>query len=442
MSPKRMIPALVILCGIAAAPPVRCQHAGYRQGSLPSDQPQPIYANDPQDSWNRMFYFLFTRRVKLRLTDDYREEGPFQPAHFASFPAFPPRPVSDLTFERIESGDRGIDPLYPSFLDSLGTVRLMTEPRYSEFERALRAALEERSQRTPIARALMQSDLWAAYDMVYRNSRWVDAARSTLILKMLARMIRKLALTREEIAALPDNYAAGTNRLHLPDVFGEHSPWIEIEWGQDRLHDSSANHRRSTRVFLNPGSKPIDQRSFLEAFRDDRSPHAPLKAVALVTQSLVINNSGNAVPSRNTTEVQVREFNRSSDGRLSKTEIAEFELSRRAMLTEPASGGLVRFEETAPAYLAASGNDYGFAAGIDSSDGRARDISIMGSLRARCVGCHGADVAILFTFSKQDPRAGEIRILDKQTNEHAQYVVERKTKLESWKSLQEHWAQN
>src|SRR5215467_6463962 len=153
MSSKRLIPAVVVLGGIATAQVVRCQQARYRQGSLPSDQPQPIYANDPHDSWNRIFYYLFTRRVHFRLTDDFREEEPFQQAHFASFPAFPPRPVSDRIFERIESGDRGIDPLYPSFLDSLGTVWLMTEPRYSEFEKALRAALGERNQRTPIARA-------------------------------------------------------------------------------------------------------------------------------------------------------------------------------------------------------------------------------------------------------------------------------------------------
>ena len=318
----------------------------------------------------------------------------------------------------------------------------MTEPRYSEFEKSLRAAIEEPNRRTPIARAMMQSDLWAAYDMIYRNLRWLNVERSTFILKMLARMIRKLSLTPDEIAALPDNYVTATQRLHLPDLFGENSPWIEIEWGQGRLHDSAADYRRSTRVFLNPGSKPIDQRSFLEEFRDDRSPHAPLQAVALVTQPLIIDDSGNVAPGRTTTEVQVREFSLSSDGRLSKTEITEFELHRRTMLTDPASGGLVRFDETAPAYLPASGNDYTFASGIDSSDARTRDISIMGSLRARCVACHGANVSALFTFSKQDPRAGEIRILGKHANEHGHYVVEHKMKLGSWKSLQEHWMQN
>jgi hypothetical protein len=442
MRGRSLIPVLIILCGMAAVPTGRCQQRGHRQGSLELDQPQRVYGNDPQDSWNRMFYCLFTRPVVLRLTADFPEGAPFHTVHSASFPAFPALPVSDRTFERIESGDRGIDPLYPSFLDSRGTQRLFTEPRYSEFENALRAALDDHDNRTPIQRALMQSDLWAAYDMVYRNSRRVDSARSALILKMLARMIRKLALTPEEVAALPNNYAVGANRLHLPDLFGEHSPWIEIEWARGRLHDSSADYRRSTRVFLNPGSKLTDVRGFLEAFRLNRSPHAPLEAVALVTQCLLIDNSGNPVPSGITAEVQIREFSRPSDGRVSKTEIAEFDLSRRAILTDPASGGLMPSDEISPSYLASAGNDYGFASGIDSSDGQTRDISILGSLRTRCVGCHGADVGTLFTFSRQDPRSGEIRILNKRMNQHAQYVVEQKMKHDSWGSLQERWLQN
>jgi len=232
-------------------------------------------------------------------------------------------------------------------------------------------------------------------------------------------MIHKLALTPGEVAALPDNYAVGAKRLHLPDVFGMPGPWIEIEWARDRLHDSSANYRRSTRVFLNPGSKVSDLRGFLEAFRVDNSPHAPLKAVALVTQCLLIDSSGDPVPSRITTEVQVREFFRSSDGRLSKTRVAEFDLSRRVMLTDPSSGGLVRLGEASLAYLASAGNDYEFASGIDSADGRPRDIPILGSLRNRCVGCHGADVGILFTFSRKDPRSGEIRVPNKRMSEHA-----------------------
>ena len=286
----------------------------------------------------------------------------------------------------------------------------------------------------------MQTDLWAAYDLVQRSSGRLDSARSSHML-MLARMIRKLALTREEIAGLPDNYAVAAKRLPLPDLFGEKSPWIEIEWSRGRLHDSAANYRRSTRVFLNPGPKPGDVRGFLEGFRMNRVPHAPLEAVALVTQSLLIDKTGNPVPGGITTEVQVREFTPSSEGRPAKTKISEFEFSRRTMLTDPASGGLAPVAETSPAYLAAAGNDYAFASAIDSLDGT-RTISILGSLRSRCVGCHGADAGTLFTFSRQDPSAGEIRILDRRGNEHAAYVIQQKMQHESWKSLQERWLQN
>ena len=109
------------------------------------------------------------------------------------------------------------------------------------------------------------------------------------------------------------------------------------------------------------------------------------------------------------------------------------------MLTDRASGGLVRFSENAPTYLSSSGNDYEFASGIESSEGSKRDISILGSLMTRCAGCHGKEVDNIFTFSRHDPRAGVITILDKRTNEHARSVVEQKTKSESWKSLQEYW---
>jgi hypothetical protein len=142
MPARRMIPALIVLCGTAAVLPGRAEQSGYRQGSLESDQPQRLYGNDPEDSWNRIFHCLFTRTVTLRLTEDFQEGAPFRTASFGGIPGFPVLRVSDRTFERIESGDRGIDPLYPSFLDSVGTLRLFTEPRYAEFEKALRAARE------------------------------------------------------------------------------------------------------------------------------------------------------------------------------------------------------------------------------------------------------------------------------------------------------------
>src|SRR5215472_11051210 len=72
----RIIPALIILCAIVG----RSQQRGYRRDSLDSDQLQPIYAKDAQDPWNRVFHYLFTRTVRLRLTEDFPEGAPFHPA--------------------------------------------------------------------------------------------------------------------------------------------------------------------------------------------------------------------------------------------------------------------------------------------------------------------------------------------------------------------------
>src|SRR5215472_16399665 len=101
----------------------------YQVGSLPKDEPQAVYSADRDDSWNRIFYCLFTRTVQLRLSDDFLEGAPYsQPTQTR----FPQRSISDGTFERIEGGDRAIEPLYPSFLTSSGPFQVLDEPRYSQ----------------------------------------------------------------------------------------------------------------------------------------------------------------------------------------------------------------------------------------------------------------------------------------------------------------------
>src|SRR5262249_58914238 len=49
----------------------------YQIGSLPKDEPQAVYSADRDDSWNHIFYCLFTRTVQLRLSDDFLAAAPF-----------------------------------------------------------------------------------------------------------------------------------------------------------------------------------------------------------------------------------------------------------------------------------------------------------------------------------------------------------------------------
>jgi len=134
--------------------------------------PEPIYSPDPHDPWNRFFYFLFSRRVQTRLSDDFSEGAPFRQE--VEREGGGGIRVSTRVFERNEICDRAIDPLYPSFEVGAGSRLVLSDPAYSEFAGAMREALSERVQRPVIARALMQSDLWAAYDVLFGESFLAD----------------------------------------------------------------------------------------------------------------------------------------------------------------------------------------------------------------------------------------------------------------------------
>jgi hypothetical protein len=128
---------------------VVAQEATYSppKATLLDSAPQPIYSSDPNDAWNRIFYFLFSRCVDTRLSDLFPEGAPFVDG------------ISTRLFERDEIGDRAIDPLYPSHFVNIGSRLVLTDPAYSDFQKALQDALNEKAQRPAIARALMQSDL-------------------------------------------------------------------------------------------------------------------------------------------------------------------------------------------------------------------------------------------------------------------------------------------
>ena len=78
-----------------------------------------------------------------------------------------PRYASKAKLSRTELGDRAIEPLYPTFFTAKGIMEVLSEPLYSELTGALQQAIDEKKTRSPIERALMQADVWAAYDIIY-----------------------------------------------------------------------------------------------------------------------------------------------------------------------------------------------------------------------------------------------------------------------------------
>jgi len=43
-----------------------------------AEAPEKIYSDNPNDSWNRIFYYLFSRRVTARLSSEFPEGAPFE----------------------------------------------------------------------------------------------------------------------------------------------------------------------------------------------------------------------------------------------------------------------------------------------------------------------------------------------------------------------------
>ncbi len=399
-----------------------------------SADPQNIYSADANDSWNRIFHLLFSRTVKTRMTSEFPEGKPFTAAR--RFGMAPSVRVSTRTFDRFEMGDRAIEPLYPSFFIADGVRQILTEPNFSKLKAALLEANAETNTRPAIARALMQSDVWAAFDLLAPFAKsGNDAKQAEELVPLLAKLVKKLALTEQEIASLPQTYEQARAAFNLPDLFAQNSSWMEIQMLPERLHDDAADFRRAARVFVHPAAR-ADKQTLLARLQTEVNPMSQLDGLVLIMQDLLIDNRGVILPSPIVRDVQIRKFTTDANETLATSEIQQFELSRRNLLTRSTEGGMVSYSEKSPAYLADAGNDYTFASAITTDDGKDRSTAVLTTLRGRCESCHGRMVNALFTLSTHEalPRPPIAR-LDASGNEHALYVAGRKKERDDFRAL-------
>jgi hypothetical protein len=426
------------------------------QETVPEDRgeakrPQAIYSSDLNDPWNRIFYILFSGDVKFRYSNDFPERGLFSASlDSVMVPKDTDLRVSSSISDRFEGGDRAIDPLYPldRFYPSsgLGVSRVEVDPTFHALLAALQEARSERTERTPLARAMMQSDLWSAFDILCGYSFAQFAEHRRELLDALAPMIAKIALSPEEINGLPDNYSRAVARLGAPDLFNPSSGWMEVRWDPlGRKHDVAAGFRRVARLFIKPSGPIADKQAFLDSLRGTGSLRStggatggPLDGVALVTQLLLINTKGEIEPSRVTTDVQLRMFEKKPGGVSGKITMREFEFNRRQTLLQPSSGGFVSEGDNSPAYLPDQMDDYGFAS---RQFDRTRS-PVLVKLRTRCAFCHGPDLGYVITFQGHfylpEISATHVRQFDPAAHEAADIVISQKVQSDDWKALQEY----
>ncbi len=255
-------------------------------------------------------------------------------------------------FYRRESRDGreyGYDELDPLLWKQ--TKYLLSDPAHREALTVLDEFLStggEKAINDPLKRAILQRDLWAIFDWTTECFECIKQSAATSPNKLnlqtrLVQVIKKLALSPEQIAALPDTYrqaidsgafakaydAAKREQSFLPpDLFDPKGPWVELSIrGGDLVAPDHVNAFSGRSVFLIlmrlPGGRAatLDYLKTLASFRKpwlfDPETRRPVPnpdlpqfptgtQLVLVRRMVVIDAHGDFRPTNLIEDVQVR----------------------------------------------------------------------------------------------------------------------------------------
>ena len=332
----------------------------------PADEPGPsgaIYHADPKHLWNRLHEALF-----VRVGPDGRTYG-----RDRIEPLLWPESKHLLVGG---SHDRAIA-LLNEFADKQG----------------------EKLIDDPLKRAALQRDLWLVFNWLARNKDSIDKGSSRERLGVpVSQAIRRLALTPDQIAKLPDNYADAVksgrfakgydskqrDKPYLPpDLFSADGPWVCVG-RKDR--PVAQQHVAETFPFTNSAflvflKMPQGRDAALKLLKENRALPAGAEVV-LMRRALLIASTREVSPTNLTESIQVRVYGESGQ------HFEEFRLSRRHLFAGE-QGGLVAVGESERDFktgFASHPHDQ-FEEPLVSQplDVRRRDI------KNECRGCHAPD---------------------------------------------------
>lgn len=271
-------------------------------------------------------------------------------------------------FERTaQDGKRyGIDELDILYWNR--TTNLLIEPSHHRAVAVLDEFIQshgEKEIREPLKRAWLQRDLWALFDRLYGAD--VYAPQLGELESRLVVVIRRLALTTNEIAALPGNYAL-TDRRQAPDLprglYETNGDWVSVSpdnFGDVEIapaHDRFFGGRSAFLVMVHLPQGREAARAYLDQLRSverfwtyvtnyfpvstTNNPHQELHINempqfptntewALARRLVLIDANGNLQPTPITESIQMRRY-------VSLSERHFFDVTNR--------DGTVRAEET------------------------------------------------------------------------------------------------
>jgi hypothetical protein len=374
------------------------------------------YDPDPDHPWNRVFRQL------------YRRTAP----------------------NGAEYGADALDPLL--WLD---TTHLLTGSSHRQAVQVLDEFLSTRAEsliQDSLKRAMFQRDLWAVFDWLASQAEPYPSKREVLKVR-LATMIRRVALSKEEILSLPDNYVlaveariypAGVQvdqpeKAFLPsDLLQPGSAWAPIgrEGGPAAMtHTESIPFfgRSVFLVFMRSPDGHAATLDFIESLNTDSNPVTAIGTeVALVRRMLLIDDQGELVLSPLVETVQIRHF---SPAQM----FHEFELDR-PRLFEGIAGGLIPQDDL---FMLFMGHGDVFENPVPE---------LQASIPEICKACHFEGSSIpdsgntqsIISYSRQPfSLPGNIRpiLFATSLEAEAQTVIEWKRDHETWKSLERLWDQ-
>jgi hypothetical protein len=445
-----MLISFMGLACAAAGPEDWYYREGPLRGSLKSDNPLPLYDPSAAHLWNRLFAAFYIR-----------------PSEIPSWPKYPDDPtLLDEWDRKLQRGELRPGPVVKRIeggdvplLLAWSNTRHYSEPAtFERADRLLDEFLETRGERLitdPLKRAFFQRDLWAVFDhlMGQNIAHFGDAdlarrravvrdygiepkelqhddrgaiwRRETLCRK-LAAVIKRLALPKSAIEALPDNYAAAIQSGQFParhdfdcrsnylpaGLLTEPSQWVEIDNAPPSSHHEqregqlaftswSIRGRSSHRVFWRfpEGRRAVEdylaylQREGVDWEKSARQGYILLKQpvrqipagteTAIVQFMVLLDEELNPVPTRVVELVHVSVYKNVTGAPDPQTNtnrgliVRQYVVRRRLLFDGLKEGGLERAADDAPTYrvLMESPRDWG-------AFGRQR------SVVHTCLGCH------------------------------------------------------
>jgi hypothetical protein len=248
-------------------------------------------------------------------------------------------------------GEDSLDPLLWS-----ESEHLLSEPSHKLASQVLDEFLRTHGEtlvHDPLKRAVFAHDLWAVFDwsvaqLPGRDRPQYDKEKQELQTR-IAEILRRLALTPDEIKSLPDNYAqaiasgafakqydpAHPEQAFLPpDLLDPHGPWVciqpspESDSGVARMHIFNVSGRSGFFVFVRLPAGRKDTMDYFQQLWNFPQPYVPGPSsaddqapvnpdlpsfpagteVALVRRMTLFDNQGNLTASSITESVQLRVY--------------------------------------------------------------------------------------------------------------------------------------